>query len=254
MSDDNTPSPQRLIAVLEEAATTLEKEIIDIVAEANARSEIVKQMDAMFLIKGGPHEETWLEMKKRSRFGVMPVELIFTGDSNPDAVPIKNYHVASSVEYSKIVSDPDYFHTFSVRAYEDFDDIISDRTITLPCATCGSKDIPLDEFGWPMYKNRNAGFKFDDDRYRGGMALTLTIEIFCSHVCSRKQRKVAKNLNKLLEGTPEAIVSHARCYYPECNEYSTKLLLCGRCKVARYCGTEHQRLDWATHKKECSHS
>jgi MYND finger protein len=31
----------------------------------------------------------------------------------------------------------------------------------------------------------------------------------------------------------------------------TKTMKCGRCKVVAYCGKDHQKADWATHKKIC---
>jgi len=53
---------------------------------------------------------------------------------------------------------------------------------------------------------------------------------------------VSKQLNK---GTNNCMV----CL----DERSTKqeLLQCSRCKTVRYCGTQHQRADWPSHKKIC---
>lgn len=36
-----------------------------------------------------------------------------------------------------------------------------------------------------------------------------------------------------------------------CGNYYSKLLRCGRCKKANYCGVECQKQDWAKHKPNC---
>ncbi|KAG8935148.1 hypothetical protein FRC03_011528 [Tulasnella sp. 419] len=45
------------------------------------------------------------------------------------------------------------------------------------------------------------------------------------------------------------------CGYPECSVVRSQtgegLKQCGRCKVTRYCGPEHQKLSWPTHKRTC---
>lgn len=44
------------------------------------------------------------------------------------------------------------------------------------------------------------------------------------------------------------------CEYPTCNASSNlckSLLLCGGCKLVYYCGKEHQKLHWKTHKLDC---
>ena len=37
-----------------------------------------------------------------------------------------------------------------------------------------------------------------------------------------------------------------------CHQSGEKLMFCGRCKHAKYCDRECQRIDWERHKKECS--
>lgn len=41
--------------------------------------------------------------------------------------------------------------------------------------------------------------------------------------------------------------------HPQCNICGTKekLLRCAKCKTIYYCSTDHQHLDWPTHKQEC---
>jgi hypothetical protein len=45
------------------------------------------------------------------------------------------------------------------------------------------------------------------------------------------------------------------CSLPGCcaraRENGRKLLRCGRCRAATYCGAPHQRCDWERHKLEC---
>ena len=36
-----------------------------------------------------------------------------------------------------------------------------------------------------------------------------------------------------------------------CGQHSAKTKRCGRCRTARYCGEDCQRLAWAKHKKSC---
>lgn len=50
-----------------------------------------------------------------------------------------------------------------------------------------------------------------------------------------------------------AITSRRRCFFADCVEIPDSLLKCGRCKLALYCGKEHQQLAWPeSHKGLCS--
>lgn len=40
-----------------------------------------------------------------------------------------------------------------------------------------------------------------------------------------------------------------RCSF--CRELKSKLMVCGRCRAAKYCSPECQRTDWSSHKKTC---
>ena len=40
------------------------------------------------------------------------------------------------------------------------------------------------------------------------------------------------------------------CYFPGCNIHAESR--CGRCRVARYCTTDHQKAHWKEHKKTCN--
>jgi hypothetical protein len=42
--------------------------------------------------------------------------------------------------------------------------------------------------------------------------------------------------------TPQQTSLNLTCAF--CGDATKKLLLCGKCKVARYCGAEHQKQHW----------
>ena len=52
---------------------------------------------------------------------------------------------------------------------------------------------------------------------------------------------------QFLDVKPENIEHACR----RCHKGGEKLMLCGKCKNARYCDGECQRIDWESHKKEC---
>ena len=45
-----------------------------------------------------------------------------------------------------------------------------------------------------------------------------------------------------IEAAPTAATVSYLCAF--CGDGSKKLLLCGKCKVVRYCGAEHQKQHW----------
>jgi hypothetical protein len=49
----------------------------------------------------------------------------------------------------------------------------------------------------------------------------------------------------------DAPATVAVCGLPACQRSDVPLQRCSRCMVARYCSAEHQRSDWAAHKKSC---
>lgn len=50
--------------------------------------------------------------------------------------------------------------------------------------------------------------------------------------------------------TKEDHVDPLTCYFPGCNIHAESR--CGRCRVARYCTTDHQKAHWKEHKVTCS--
>ena len=59
--------------------------------------------------------------------------------------------------------------------------------------------------------------------------------------------EVVPSLRKFIEVKPENMEHACQC----CHKAGENLMFCGKCKNARYCDRECQRIDWETHKKEC---
>lgn len=73
---------------------------------------------------------------------------------------------------------------------------------------------------------------------------------FIARVADRlaDQIKSPEHLN--LEGLRTAQNQNLLCGYVRCGE-KTGLNACARCKMQRYCTSEHQKKDWSFHKKIC---
>lgn len=65
--------------------------------------------------------------------------------------------------------------------------------------------------------------------------------------CEAKSRTQIQEMMKLL-GNPQDAAGVLRCQV--CGK-ADKTMQCARCKGVAYCGKEHQKADWASHKKVC---
>ena len=43
-----------------------------------------------------------------------------------------------------------------------------------------------------------------------------------------------------------------KCWNPDCNEMNHKMKKCQKCKQARYCSRECQKINWSTHRINCN--
>ncbi len=116
--------------------------------------------------------------------------------------------------------------------------------------------IPTDAFGFCP----QCGMYRPDLRGTAVKCTNCSLQ-YCSRRCRRKDRErhfVAgcKNLNitaKILGGNPAipAVDEDPRWCCAKCNRRGIQTRVCGRCKKARYCCKECQRLDWKSHKPDC---
>jgi len=51
--------------------------------------------------------------------------------------------------------------------------------------------------------------------------------------------------------TPAAVDAKKKAGCGFCGEVKEKLLLCGKCKIVRYCNADHQRQHWFDRIKRC---
>jgi hypothetical protein len=74
---------------------------------------------------------------------------------------------------------------------------------------------------------------------------------FIGRVAERLADQIASPESLDLDAVKEAQGGNVVCGYASCG-VKKELLVCGQCKVQRYCSTEHQKKDWKFHKKICN--
>ena len=85
--------------------------------------------------------------------------------------------------------------------------------------------------------------------YNGKLAIVRhfpSAELCCN---GRYRVRLMENFNQYIDVKPENI-QHACA---RCHKGGENLLYCGKCRNARYCDANCQRLDWLRHKDECLH-